>query len=141
MPLFVALAIIAFAAMFHVHWAFGGQLGFSVSLPQRADGEPVMAHRLPWWRPAAGGVVLCLVGLALLLLAEAGHLQLPLPHRLTQLALICVGAAFACRALIPNTYVGFFKELRTTRWAKYDTYLYSPLFLVLGLLIVQLALD
>jgi hypothetical protein len=136
MMLAFALAIIAFAAAFHLHWAFGGRYGFSVSLPQRPDGAPVMAHRLPWWRPAAGGVALGLVCLALLLLSHAGYLQLPLPRRFTGFALACVGVAFVCRALIPNPYVGFFKGLRTTRWARYDTRLYSPLFLVLGLLIL-----
>ena len=134
MTLAVALAIIAFAAAFHIHWAVGGRLGLSVSLPQRPDGTPVMAHRLPWWRPAAGGVALGLIGLALLLLARAGHLQLPLSRELVRFGLMLVGVAFVARALIPNTYVGFFKALRTTRWAKYDTWLYSPLFLVLGLL-------
>jgi hypothetical protein len=141
MALVIALAIIAFAAAFHLHWAFGGRLGFSVSLPQRPDGQQVMANRLPWWRPAAGGVALCLIALALLLLADAGHLQLPIPPRLTRLALICVGGAFVGRALIPNRYVGFFKAIRTTRWARYDTRLYSPLFLALGLLVLWQAMD
>ena len=141
MPLLLSLAIIAFAALFHIHWALGGKRGYSVSLPQRADGAPVMAHRLSWWRPAAGGVALCLAALALLLLAEAGQVQLPVRRGLVRLALLGVGAAFVCRALIPNRYVGLFKSLRTTRWAKYDTRLYSPLFLILGLLIVWQAVE
>ena len=136
MTLVLALAIIAFAAGFHAHWAVGGTLGYSVSLPQRADGTPVMAHRLPWWRPAAGGVTLCLLALALLLLAEAGHLRLPLPPEFVESALLVIGIAFVCRALVPNDYVGFFKTMRSTRWARYDTRLYSALFLLLGLLIL-----
>src|SRR5256885_2319023 len=52
MPLAASLAIIAFAAAFHVFWALGGKLGLAVSLPQRPDGMPVMADRLPWLRPA-----------------------------------------------------------------------------------------
>ncbi len=135
MSLLLALAIIAFAAAFHLLWALGGRIGYSVSLPQRPDGTPVMAHRLPWWRPAAGGVALCLAALAVLLLANAGHVRLPLPPRLVRVALLCVGIAFICRALVPNPYVGFFKTIRSTRWARYDTRLYSPLFLLLGLLI------
>lgn len=66
MLLLPALAIIAFAAAFHLHWALGGRLGFSVSLPQRPGGAPVMAHRLPWRHPAAGAV-----SLGLLLTAQA----------------------------------------------------------------------
>ena len=50
-PLIITLAIIAFAAAFHIHWALGGRTGYAVSLPQREDGQPVMAQRLPWWRP------------------------------------------------------------------------------------------
>ena len=140
MPLLLALTIIAFAASFHLYWALGGRLGFSVSLPQRPDGTPVMAHRLAWWRPAAGAVALALVALALLLLAHAGHLPLPLTPALARLALLAAAAAFIARALVPNPYVGFFKSLRETRWARYDTRLYSPLFLLLGLLLVAQAL-
>jgi hypothetical protein len=136
MALPLALAIIAFAAGFHLHWALGGRTGYSVSLPQRPDGVPMMADRLRWWRPAAAGVALGLAALAWLLLADAGRLPSPLPPRLLRLVLLAAGAAFAARALVPNRYVGFLKTLRTTRWAKYDTRLYSPLFLALGLLIL-----
>ena len=139
MALILALAIIAFAAAFHVLWAAGGRLGWSVSLPQRADGTPMMVNRLPWWRPAAGAVALGLACLAWLLLAESGHLPLPLPAGPVRGGLICIGVAFVGRALVPNRYVGFFKSLRTTRWARYDTRLYSPLFLILGLLMIGLA--
>jgi uncharacterized membrane-anchored protein len=141
MILVTALAIIAFAAGFHLHWAFGGSLGYSVSLPQRADGVPVMAHRLPWWRPAAAAVALALILLALLLIAHAGLLPLPVPPRLARLALLVAGGAFVARALVPNRYVGFFKSLRTTRWARFDTRLYSPLFLILGLILLASALE
>jgi hypothetical protein len=136
MPLVLSLAIIAFAAGFHLLWAVGGQLGLSVSLPQLPDGTPVMAHRLPWWRPAAGAVALGLACLALLLLANAGALRLPIPRAWVRLLLLAAGLAFIARALVPNRYVGFFKRLRSTRWARYDTRLYSPLFLLLGLLVV-----
>jgi len=132
----LSLAIIAFAAGFHLHWALGGRLGYSVSLPQRADETPVMAHRLSWWRPAAGAVALALAALAWLLLADAGRLPSPLPPRLLRLALLATGTAFTARALVPNRYVGFLKTLRTTRWSRFDTRLYSPLFLILGLLIL-----
>ncbi|HEY0012349.1 MAG TPA: DUF3995 domain-containing protein [Allosphingosinicella sp.] len=138
--LLLSLAILAFAAGFHAQWALGGRLGFSVSLPQRPGGDPVMAHRLPWWRPAAACVALGLLLLALLLLAHAGHVRLPLPAQAIRVALLAAGAAFVARAVVPNRYVGFFKFLRTTRWAKYDTRLYSPLFLILGLLILRQAL-
>jgi hypothetical protein len=54
-------------------------------------------------------------------------------------ALGLAGTAFVARALVPNRYVGFFKRLRSTRWARYDTRLYSPLFLLLGSALLALA--
>jgi hypothetical protein len=139
-PLIVALAVIAFATGFHLFWALGGRLGFSVSLPQRPDGAPVLNHRIGWWRPAAGAVAAGLVLLAMLALAAEGHLSLPLPPLLVRGALGLVGAAAVLRALVPTPWTGFFKRIRTTRWARYDSWLYSPLFLLLGAALLVLAL-
>lgn len=141
MPLLLALAIIAFAAAFHLHWALGGRVGFTVSLPQRVDGSPVIAHRIGWWRPPAGAVALGLAVLALLLLANSGQLRLPVPAGLVHTALLATGIAFVGRAMLPNRHVGFFKSLRGTRWARFDTRLYSPLFLLLGALLLWQALE
>jgi uncharacterized protein DUF3995 len=139
-PLIVALAIIAFAAAFHLNWALGGRLGLSVSLPQRPDGSPVMAQRLGWWRPAAGAIALGLALLGGLALGAEGHLALPLPAAMIRAALVLTGAAFVLRALVPTPWTGFFKRIRDTRWARYDSFLYSPLFLLLGAALLAVAL-
>ena len=139
-PLIVALAIIAFAGGFHLYWALGGRLGFSVSLPQRPDGVPVMNHRIGWWRPAAAMVAAGLTALGALALAAEGHLALPLPLFLVRTVLGLVGAAFVLRAIVPTPWTGFFKRIRGTRWARYDTFLYSPLVLVLGAALLVIAL-
>ena len=138
-PAVAALAIIAFAAGFHLHWAFGGRRGFGVSLPQRPDGQPVLRHLLHWWRPAALLVALGLVLLGGLVAVRALGLRHPLDPDLLDLALLATGAAFVARAVVPNRYVGLFKRLRTTRWARYDTRLYSPLFLILGVSLILVA--
>lgn len=138
-PLIVALAILAFAAAFHLHWALGGRRGFAISLPQRPDGTPVMAHRLPWWRPAAAGVAVALVFVAALALATEGHLALPIPPKLIRVALAVAGSGFILRALLPTPWTGFFKRIRDTRWARYDSFLYSPLCLVLGFALLVIA--
>jgi hypothetical protein len=136
---FLALTIIAFAAGFHFHWAFGGRRGFGVSLPQRPDGEPVLRHLLHWWRPAALVVALGLVLLGALVTAKALRLDHGIHPAWVDLALLATGIAFVARAIVPNPYVGFFKGLRSTRWARYDTRLYSPLFLILGLCLIVVA--
>ena len=78
--------------------------------------------------------------LAALLLDRARVVDLGVPDPFVRIALSVVGATFVARSLVPNRYVGFFKSLRTTRWAKFDTALYSPLFLLLGLLILMQAM-
>jgi hypothetical protein len=127
------------AAAFHFHWAFGGRLGYSVSLPQRADGTIVMPHRTGWWRPAAGAVGLGLILLGALALAAAGRIALPFPEGLAKIAVAAAGGAFVLRAFVPTPWTGFFKRIRATRWARYDTWLYSPLFLLLGLALLAIA--
>lgn len=99
-----------------------------------------MQHRIGWWRPAAGAVTIGLLLLGVLALAAAGRLDLPLPPGAAKLALILAGAAFILRAIVPTPWTGFFKRIRTTRRARYDTRLYSPLFLLLGASLVAVAL-
>ena len=81
-------------------------------------------------------VVSCLT----LALAAEGHLALPLPPRLVRLALGLVSAACVLRAIVPTPWTGFFKRIRSTRWARFDSWLYSPLFLQLGASLVAVAL-
>ncbi|HEY5722705.1 MAG TPA: DUF3995 domain-containing protein [Allosphingosinicella sp.] len=138
--LIAALAIIAFAAGFHLHWALGGRVGYSVSLPQRPDGVPVMVHRIRWWRWAAGGVALGLVLLGALAATVSGHLPSPFPPKVAQGASMLTGGAFILRAIVPTPWTGFFKRIRSTRWARYDSWLYSPLFLLLGTALIAIAL-
>jgi hypothetical protein len=139
-PLIVALAIIAFATIFHLNWALGGRLGFSVSLPQQADDAPVMNHRIGWWRPAAGAVAAVLIALGALALGAEGHLTLPLAPPAARAVLGVAGTAFVLRAVLPTRWTGFFKRIRSTRWARYDTWLYSPLILLLGAAFLVIAL-
>lgn len=138
--LIVALPIIAFAAAFHLHWALGGRTGLAVSLPQRPDGTPVMAHRIGWWRPAAGAVALGLVLLGALAVAVAQSAATPLPLDIAKGALAAIGTAFVLRAIVPTPWTGFFKRIRGTRWARYDSRLYCPLFLLLGASLIAIAL-
>jgi hypothetical protein len=140
LPLILALAILAFAAGFHLLWALGGRLGFSVSLPQRPDGVPVIHHRLGRWRPAAAMVAVALIALGALALAAEGQLALPFPSGVMRAVLGIAGFALVLRAILPTPWTGFFKRIRTTRWARYDSFLYSPLALLLGGALLLIAL-
>ncbi|PBC11826.1 DUF3995 domain-containing protein [Mesorhizobium sp. WSM3859] len=129
-------AVLLLGAGFHVYWGLGGRLGAGVSLPQREDGSPAVKET------AAGallvGLVLALV--FLLVLGFAGLIQLPVAHWLLKTAIILWSAIFTLRALSWSRYFGLFKRVKNTRFAKYDSLLYSPSCLLLGLGLFLLAL-
>lgn len=129
-------AILAFAAGFHFYWGFGGRIGFDAALPQHENGArvftpgPVGAHSV--------GALLLLV--VLLIAAQAGWLtRWPLPPALTRAAVALLALVFLARAFAPSRYAGWFKRVRSTRFARFDTWFYCPLCLALGLGLAQLA--
>jgi hypothetical protein len=130
----VCVAILAVAAAFHFYWGVGGALGRSVSLPQTEDERPVISMR-PYGTHAVG---VALVVSITLILAFEKQISLPLPPTLVRISMVVLSVCFALRALSWHTYVGMFKKVRGTRFAKYDTWIYSPLCLIVSLCIFLL---
>lgn len=124
----ICIAILIFAAGFHFYWGFGGQVGLSASLPQKADGTLV-------FKPTAieaHGVGLALLLACLLILGYAGLIHLPMPEQITKAAVTLLTTAFYIRALGWFQYAGLFKKVRNTSFGRYDTYLYCPLCIILA---------
>lgn len=85
-----------------------------------------------------------LVGVALGLAAlacavRAGWLLPDLPGWLSQLGVAGVALAFGLRAIGDFRYVGFSKRVREGLFARRDTWLYSPLCVLISLLALALA--
>ncbi len=74
-----------------------------------------------------------LAGFAALHLAKLGSLPLPLSNTWIQYSLLAVGGIFFIRAIGDFRYVGFFKRITDTAFAKMDTAYYVPLCLVLSI--------
>jgi hypothetical protein len=130
------LLAVVFAALcaLHVFWAAGGRWGASVAIPRRA----VAAGARPGpslFRPRSGGTLLVAVALAIAaatVLAQAGWLSLPFSLAWIRRATLALGALFLLRAVGDFRYVGLFKSIRDTGFARYDTFLFVPLCLLLG---------
>ena len=122
-------AILLFAAGFHLYWGLGGHIGVGVSLPQREDGST--AVKATAFGATIVGLILALV--LLLVLGLVGGIHLPVPQEWLKAAVLFWAVVFSARALSWSRYVGLFKKVRTTRFASYDTLLFSPLCLVLGM--------
>ena len=124
----VCVAILAVAAAFHFYWGAGGELGRSVSLPQFEDGRPI-SSMVSYGAHAVGVALLASIALVL---AFEKRIALPLPWWLVRAGVILLAVCFGVRALSWHSYVGLFKKVRNTRFARYDTWLYSPLCLLLS---------
>ncbi|MER8654317.1 DUF3995 domain-containing protein [Mesorhizobium sp. M0847] len=130
-------AILLLGAGFHLYWGLGGSVGAGVALPQREDGTPAVKET------AFGAMVVGLI-LALVLLLIFGFtnvIRLPVPQQLLKAGIILWALIFTVRALSWSRYFGLFKQVRTTRFASYDSWFYSPSCLLLGLGLFYLALS
>ena len=127
----LAIALVAafdLLCLMHLYWAAGGRAGNLQVLPERTDGTPLFTPG-----PASTLVVAALLAAAGLLVAQrAGILPGPFPPGLVRLGCWCVSGALLLRAVGEFRYVGFFKRVRGTAFARMDTLLYSPLALLLG---------
>ena len=126
----VCIVILALAAAFHFYWGLGGRTGSGVSLPHHEDGSVVVVNN-----SRAGAIVvgLALVAVALLVLALVDAFAAPVPRAWLRTGVALWAVIFIARAISWSRYVGMFKRVRHTRFARYDTWLYSPLCLLLGL--------
>lgn len=139
--LFLAVAFASLSAL-HVFWAAGGRWGAAVAIPRRALGGAVSDR--PAFTPRPAGTLLVALGLAAaaaLVLAQAGALSLPLGARWIKGGTLALGVLFLLRAVGDFRYVGVFKSVRGTDFARYDTFLFIPLCVLLGGGAVWLALS
>jgi len=124
------IAALTLAAAFHFYWGLGGRIGSGVSLPHHEDGTAVVVKN-----SAAGAIIvgLALVAAVLLVLALVDAFPVPVLSSWLRIGVGLWAIIFIARALSWSRYVGMFKRVRHTRFARYDTWLYSPLCLLLGM--------
>ncbi|CAB3747139.1 hypothetical protein B7G54_03510 [Burkholderia puraquae] len=126
-PMLCAIALI------HVYWALGGRRGKRAATPEQ-DGEPLL-------RPTAIGtlaVAAALLGGACVVAVRAGWLGPNAYRGATSFAVVALALIFAVRAVGDFRYVGFFKRIRGSRFARMDTLYYSPLCAALALSIASM---
>lgn len=117
----LTLVLLSLAAV-HVCWAVRG-VGTTAGVPSRADGTPVFRPG----RIATLGVALAL-GIAALLVAGRGQLvDAGLAPVVLHVGVWGVAAAFAMRTVGEFRYVGLFKRVHDTPFARWDTRLFTPL--------------
>ncbi len=128
--IFLALAII------HFNWVAGNKWGFDEALPTNERGERVLNPKK---------IDSAIVGFGLLLFCvfyffKSSIVDLHLPALVLNYAGWVISTIFIVRAIGDFKYIGFFKKVKQTPFAKMDTKVYSPLCLFLGVVGILLEL-
>ena len=124
---FALAFVLAFLSGLHIYWAFGGRWGWGVAIPQ--------INKRAAFSPSRFATVIVAFGLAtsaLVPLVRTGTLSIPAPFWLSQWSAGVLSLVFCVRAVGDFRLVGFFKRVRGTPFAMWDTRLFSPLCLLLA---------
>ncbi len=124
-----------FLSAIHIYWGLGGKWGANAAVPTKANNQKVMNPKLV----ECFVVALGLLGFGLFILITAQILSFNLPNWLMKYGLWTISTIFILRAIGEFKYVGFFKKIKLTQFGQLDTKYYSPLCLVIGLLVTALA--
>jgi len=127
------VTIFAAIGLVHVYWALGGEWAAIAAVPQ----VPVEGgERLrPAFKPRGWITLVVAAGLlliALLVCLRVGWWLPEVQHRSLQWVISAIALLLFARAIGDSELVGFFKEIKGSRFARLDTWVYSPLCVALG---------
>ena len=128
-------AILLALSLLHFYWAFGGSYAKAGAIPSSANGKPVLSPR-PLITAAVGVALLAMAGLVG---AAAGMLPVPVPPLLVKVPTGLLAAVFFARGVGDFRYVGFFKSVKGSLFARRDTYFYAPLCIALAAMMTVVA--
>jgi len=117
----ITYSILFTLSALHVYWALGGTLGVNCAVPTM-NGKPIfLPGRLITLAVAFG---LSFMGVIVILLHYQGTSQYSWVLRPVGVVL---GIIFGLRSIGDFKLVGIFKRVRDSKFAKYDTLVYTPL--------------
>lgn len=116
---------------FHFYWLIGGSYGVSKVIPTKGL-NAANTQTIP---PIATLIVaLILVSFGLMYLLKSELINFSVPNWIVDYGSWFVPSIFILRAIGEFNYVGFFKKIKDTEFAKADTQIFSPLCLGIGLI-------
>lgn len=129
--LWIVIVGLGWVVVFHLYWAAGGRVGADAVIPRRpaAKGGEALFHPSPLGTLI---VALFLLGVIALGVAAQRGVDITLPWSWIRTLLGVCGAIFVLRAIGEFRYLGFFKRVKDSRFAYWDTRLFSPFVLVIG---------
>lgn len=126
----ILFLIFSVLAAFHFYWFFGGKWGLDSVFPTKNDEASAIA--IPKFATLVVAIGLAAFGFAYLM--KAGMISLAMPSWLSDFAFWFIPSIFILRAIGEFNYVGFFKKVKHTKFAKADSKIFAPLCLLIGVL-------
>jgi hypothetical protein len=128
-PFILAFIFFTLSAI-HIYWGLGGKWGTEAVIPTTKENQnSIMPGKLATFAVAIG-----LFALGIFICIKAEWLTLPIPFFISDYGLFAIGFVFLSRAIGEFKYVGFFKSIKNTKFAYYDTRYFSSLCLVVAIL-------
>lgn len=122
--------IFAILSFFHLYWAVGGGFGGGAVIPTVSGGERL-------FNPSPFGAILVAAALFAAMLVVLGRLKIWgsfVPGWIFYSGTWVIALLFLLRAIGDFRYVGFFKSVTDTNFARLDTILFSPLCLLIAVI-------
>lgn len=119
--------VLAALALLHVYWAAGGRRGGAAAVPT-ADGRRLFDPSPLGTYAVAAALLLA----ALVILGRLGVWAGPFPAWVFYWAAWGISATFLARSIGEFNYLGLFKRVRDTDFARRDTRLFTPLSLFIA---------
>ncbi|MDN4547618.1 DUF3995 domain-containing protein [Pseudomonas sp. C32] len=127
------VTMFATISLMHVYWAMGGEWAAVAAVPQ-VPVEGGMRLR-PAFKPRGWitlGVAACLLLIAIVVCLRVGWWLPQVQHPALQWLISAIAVMLFARAIGDSELVGFFKEIKGSKFAQLDSWVYSPLCVVLG---------
>ncbi|MCU1749066.1 DUF3995 domain-containing protein [Pseudomonas sp. 6D_7.1_Bac1] len=127
------VAAFVLISLIHLYWALGGQWASDAVVPQVQDGAGEGLR--PAFKPSTLATLAVALGLLLIALMVSLRVGLFVPavgHWSLQWLISAIALLMFARAIGDSNLVGFFKEQAGSKFARLDTWAYSPLCVVLG---------
>lgn len=115
---------------FHFYWFFGGIWGLEKVIPTKNDESSTLS--IPKIATLIVGIVLVLFGLIYLM--KSGVTIVQVPNWVINYGYWFIPSIFILRAIGEFKYVGFFKTIKNTEFAKADSKIFSPLCIGIGII-------
>ncbi len=126
----ILFLIFAVLGGFHFYWLLGGKWGLEMVIPSK--GNKASTVSIPKFATLIVGLVLVLFGQ--IYLVKSGLIAVSVPNWVTNYGYWFIPSIFVLRAIGEFKYVGFFKKIKNTEFAKADSKIFSPLCITIGII-------